>query len=100
MRLHTIALALATVGLTVPAVAAETEPQTVAVRYTDIDLASAEGLKQLDNRLERAARDVCGMDEAQVGSRIPSGHSRDCYRVARRNLDQQLAQLVSRKTRG
>jgi UrcA family protein len=100
MKMHTFALALATIGMAVPALAAEPQSETVAVRYTDLDLTSEAGREQLDNRLERAAREVCGMDELLVGSRLPSGESRTCYREARRNLDRQLAQLVSRKTAG
>jgi UrcA family protein len=100
MKMHSFALALATVALAVPAAAAEDQPPTVGVRYSDLDLTSEAGQKQLDIRLERAAREVCGMNETMVGSHLRSTNSRECYREARRHLDQELAQLVSRKSAG
>ena len=95
MRLHTLALAMAATVLAVP-LAAKDEAPRVAVRYGDLDLTSEAGQRQLDLRLERAAREVCGVDEKAVGSHLHSQHSRVCYREARRDLDQQYAQLVSR----
>ena len=100
MRLQSLALALAAAALAVPAAAAEDEAPTVGVRYSDLDLTSEAGQNELDNRLERAAREVCGMNEKHVGSRIIPQHSRECYREARRELDVQFAQLVSRKSAG
>jgi UrcA family protein len=98
MRLHSFALALATIGLAVPAAAAEDKAPTVAVRYADLDLTSEAGQRQLDMRLERAAREVCGMDETMVGSHLRSTESRTCYREARRDLDREFAELVNRKS--
>lgn len=97
MRMQSLALALAAAGLAAP-VAAEDETPTVGVRYSDLDLTSEAGQRQLDLRLERAVREVCGMNETAVGSRLPSPRSRECYREARRDLDRQYAQLLSRKS--
>ena len=55
MRMQSFALALAAAALSVPATAADEAP-SVGVRYGDLDLTSAEGQRQLDLRLERAAR--------------------------------------------
>jgi len=100
MKMQSLALALAATVLAVPAAATEDEAPSVAVHYSDLDLTSAAGQRQLDLRLERAAREVCGVDEKVVGSHLRSRHSRDCYREARRHLDQEFAQLVSRKSAG
>ncbi len=97
MKMHSLALALAATVLTVPAAATEDEAPSVEVRYSDLDLTSEAGQRQLDRRLERAAREVCGMDEKVVGSYLRPRHSRECYLEARRHLDQEFAQLVSRK---
>lgn len=97
MTMQSLALAIAAAVLAVPVVAADEAP-SVGVRYGDLDLTSAQGQRQLDIRLERAAREVCGVDEKVVGSLLRSPESRLCYREARRNLDQQYAQLVSRKS--
>lgn len=96
MRMQSLALALGAAVLAAP-VAARDEAPTVGVHYGDLDLTSEAGQRQLDLRLERAARDVCGVDEKMTGSHLRADHSRVCYREARRTLDQQYAQLVSRK---
>ena len=97
MRMQSLALALAAAVLAVPVAAADEAP-SVAVRYGDLDLTSEAGQRQLDLRLERAAREVCGVNEKIVGSHLRSQHSQECYREARRELDQQYAQLVTRKS--
>lgn len=97
MRMQSLGLAVAIAVLAAP-VAAKDEAPTVGVRYGDLDLTSEAGQRQLDLRLERAAREVCGLDEKVTGSHLRSHHSRECYREARRNLDQQYAQLVSRRS--
>jgi UrcA family protein len=95
--MHSLALALATAVVAVPAAAAAEQPPSIAVHYTDLDLTSAAGQKQLDRRLERAAREVCRMNETVVGSHLRPSHSVECYREARRNIDREFAELVSRK---
>ena len=77
MKMHSFALALATVVLAVPAAAAEDQPPRVAVHYDDLDLTSEAGQKQLDLRLERAAREVCGVDKTVIGTHLRSTHSRE-----------------------
>ena len=97
MKMQSLALALTAVVLAVPAVAADEAP-SVGVHYGDLDLTSEAGQRQLDRRLERAAREVCGVDEKTTGTYLRSQHSRECYREARRHLDQQYAEVVSRKS--
>ena len=97
MRMQSLALALAATVLAVPATAADEAP-SIGVHYGDLDLTSAAGQRQLDLRLERAAREVCGLNEKAVGSHLRSQHSRECYREARRQLDQQYAAVVNRKS--
>jgi len=97
MRMQSLALAVVAAALAVPAAAAEEAPR-VGVHYGDLDLTSAEGQQKLDQRLERAAREVCGMNQTAVGSHLRSSHSRECYREARRHLDQQYAEAVNRKS--
>ena len=97
MRMQSLALAVVAAALAVPALAADEAPR-IGVRYGDLDLTSAEGQQKLDQRLERAAREVCGMNETAVGSHLRSNHARECYREARRQLDQQYAAVVNRKS--
>jgi UrcA family protein len=82
MRMQSLALALA-VAVAAPATAADEAPR-VAVRYADLDLSTTQGQRELDRRLQKAAREVCGTQEKITGSRLGSEHSRECYREVRR----------------
>ncbi len=96
-----LALALAATALApnaLPALAAEGE--SIAVQYSDLNLASAEGQRVLDRRLERAARNVCGMDEIRVGTRLASREATACYRETRARLDRHFAQLTTAQRQG
>jgi len=97
MSMQSLVLALAAAVVAVPAVAAD-EAEVIRVRYGDLDLTSVEGQRQLDSRLERAAREVCDMNEKVTGSHLRAPTARACYREARRDLDRQYAQLVNRKS--
>lgn len=58
------ALALIATATTVtPTVAQASDPATVSsiVQTADLDLASSDGRRELDRRIARAARDVCGV---------------------------------------
>ena len=65
MRKTTLfALALiATAASVTPTVAQAADPATVSsiVQTADLDLASSDGQRELDRRIVRAARDVCGV---------------------------------------
>ena len=75
------------------------EGDSIAVRYADLDLSTADGVEELDRRIDQAARDVCGYGEFELGSRIPSRELRQCYRDAKRQLDRQFAQIVEEAQR-
>lgn len=100
MKTALLALALTAAGLTAPALAQNAEAYSTVVSYNDLDLATAAGRKTLDFRVEKAARDVCRVDESIVGTRILPKDRRLCYREARRQLDRQLAAVLPRGTAG
>jgi UrcA family protein len=100
MRIQSTILALAAAALAVPAIAADGAGSTVSVRYNDLNLATKAGQEELDRRLERAARNVCGLDAVRTGTRLPSAEARRCYREARATLDKQFASLVRYDARG
>jgi len=54
--------ALAVAAATTPLAAKETDRNAVVVRYADLDLTSEAGASVLLRRIDRAARQVCGMD--------------------------------------
>jgi len=99
-----LAHALAALGLAgaaiSPVMAGETERMTVKVSLSDLDLATAKGQRELDQRLNRAVRTVCRTTSVTTGSRILSQEARDCLAKARTSVKQQLAALSANQQRG
>ncbi len=78
----------------------ETEPAAVAVAYDDLDLATEEGQTQLERRLRRAARYVCGMDIRDAASRFPSREAQLCYAEKVESFDRRIASIVETQAYG
>jgi UrcA family protein len=55
----------------------------VEVRYADLNLASIEGQKTLEQRIDRAAREACSYNTQDAGTRIRSSATVACYNKAR-----------------
>lgn len=103
-----LAAALATVAVATPAFARTAEPVTVIdsagalettatrVAFTDLDLASPAGQAEMDARLRRAARKVCG---SSFGAHPLSEevNTRKCYAHALDTARQTLASAEYRK---
>jgi UrcA family protein len=83
-----------------PALAEPAQPQTFVshVRTADLDLASEQGRRQLQQRLERAAREVCGTpsDLDLVGK----NNVRECRAEAVAKAAGQQEALVASANRG
>lgn len=96
MLKNSLALALASVALlAAPTVSAQqTETRTTGISYDDLDLHTTEGREELDRRIDRAAREVCDLDQSVVGTRIRSRYARECFRDAKRQLARQFAQVI------
>ena len=103
-RSITLAATLAAASLVAaitPAAAADASKAQVEVKYRDLDLSTAEGAKELEHRLNRAAQEVCGMTATTTGTRLPSSEARACYKETRAQLQENFAQLVpAGKSRG
>ncbi len=74
--------------------------EAVAVTYEDLDLSTEQGRDKLEQRLDRAARQVCGLDDSRTGSRIRSKDASDCYKQARKQLTDSLAAATAQKASG
>lgn len=100
--LKNITLALAATALfAAPAVSAqERDTRTTGVSVADLDLSTEEGRRALDQRISNAAREVCGMNEREVGSNIASRESRRCFQDAKRQMQQHFAQRIENESRG
>lgn len=96
MRNFTKAAAIFAAALALaPAVSvAETVQRTTGVSYNDLDLSTEAGRAELEQRIDRAAKQVCGMEESTVGTRIRSREARTCYQQAKRELDQHFADVL------
>lgn len=97
------ALATATLGLAfsaAPAFAGIEAAPTQAVSTAGLDLNTAEGQRMLDQRVERAARRVCNVDQAPIGTRLRSHESRKCLARARASAQSQMAAIVENQQRG
>lgn len=69
--------ALAFAAATTPLAASEADRNAVEVRYADLNLGSEQGADVLLRRLDRAAKQVCGMDTSQRG--FLRRQQRACY---------------------
>lgn len=101
--MKTLALATATIGLAItatPAFAGADELRTQEISFAGLDLETAEGQRMLDQRIERAAREVCGYDEQRVGTRIRSNEARYCLAKARTTAKRQVAAMLEDQRRG
>lgn len=85
-----VALAASAV-IAAPAYAANDEGASVPVRYADLDLSTKDGQDTLERRLDRAAREVCGIDPRTSGFALPSSESRGCYRETIKNFEREVA---------
>ncbi len=100
--MKTLALATAAVGLAftaTPALAGSDYP-SVTVSTEGLDLSTVKGQELLERRINRAARQVCQLDEAVTGTRIQSHQARECVAKARAGVEQQVATLIQDQQRG
>jgi len=101
--MKTIALATATLGLVftaAPALAGPDERPTASISTAGLDLNTAEGQQLLDERIERAARDVCRVNYIRTGTRIRSTEARECVAKARASAQRQMATITQNQRRG
>lgn len=78
-------------GAMVSAPVSAAEGHSVMVRYSDLDLSTAEGQATLERRLHKAAERVCGIDSRTFGAVLPSAESRGCYRETVKNFEREIA---------
>lgn len=98
--MHKILAVAAALGLALPAAPALAEYQSIAVSYGDLDLASPQGQKRLDRRIESAARKVCGYYGRTNASTLESTKARACYKQARAGALTQFAAVVEQRAKG
>lgn len=100
--MKTFALAAAAIGTVIaasPAIAGEPKQQMV-IKYDDLNLSSEAGQKVLERRIEKAARDVCGLDRQQTGTRFKSRSAQKCYVEAKAKATKSFASLIENRRVG
>ena len=95
MRQYLIALSALAVVAASPLAAKD-----FTVNYADLNLKSEQGQKALERRIDKAARDFCGVGVGQTGSRVVPQGTRQCYQDARNAARQQIGQLVEQSQLG
>lgn len=90
-----VAAAFGMLAATQPAFA-----EAIRVEYKDLDLSSEAGQKELDGRINAAARKACGFGEVPVGSRIPSKEARECVANAKKQIEKRVAALADKQVVG
>ena len=88
---QTIIAAAIVAASAVPALAqTATETQSIAVITADLDLSTQAGRSQLDHRIDRAARRVCGFDSNSRDLGVQY-HARACMADAKIAATRQIA---------
>ncbi|MGV2494712.1 UrcA family protein [Pelagerythrobacter aerophilus] len=93
-------LATLTAAAVLGAAATPAVAESLSIPYKDLNLASAEGQKTLDLRIESAVRDFCGMNQTSTGTRIVSGEARQCYAETKKQAQKQFAAIIDRHRLG
>ncbi|MCP5395723.1 MAG: UrcA family protein [Sphingomonadaceae bacterium] len=90
-----VAAAIGSLALATPAAAG-----TMSVEHQDLDLSTAKGQKILQQRINQAAREVCGIDRSRTSSRIQSTEAKRCYAEAKAAANKQFAAVIEEQQLG
>lgn len=81
-------------------IADKSERQRVTnISVDDLDLATPQGQKELNWRMNRAVRDVCQTGRHAIGTRVMSHDARGCIAQARASVQAQVALKMAEQTR-
>lgn len=89
-----IGSALAIMATAAPAMAESDQTRGMVVQYDDLNLASKKGQKELERRIDRAAREICDTGRIQTGTRLRSNDSAKCYRAAKAMANNHMAKVI------
>ncbi len=71
------------------------ETETVEVSYSDLNLATEQGLGSMHSRLKRAASKVCGAQSLSgAGSLSQLSHNKSCYQEALNDALHQVKKVL------
>lgn len=91
-----LAIAATIATFSIPdAAMAQVERQSARIGYADLDLGTEGGQRVLRDRIHRAARKVCRLDEVGTGTHILPADATRCYQQALRDAREQVARAAS-----
>lgn len=73
---------------------------TIKISTKGLDLATPEGQKMLDQRIERAAKSVCRVGYVRTGTRLRSPAAQKCLSKARASAKRQITAIMADQRRG
>lgn len=97
MKTPLIALAASLAAITAAPVLAQ---PSIKIEHRDLDLATPAGQAKLDQRIENAAREVCGLNQKRTGTRTASPKDTKCFRQAKAEVKKQVAAAVAAQQLG
>jgi len=100
MKTPIIALAAASLAITASPALAGGDQQTMTVEYEDLNLASEAGVARLEQRIDKAAREVCGVNAIRTGTRMKSLSGQRCVSDAKAQAMKQFASVIERERLG
>ncbi|WP_379553077.1 UrcA family protein [Erythrobacter sp. W53] len=100
MKTPIIALAAASLAITASPALAGGDQQTMDIQYSDLNLGSEAGIARLENRIEKAAREVCGVQTVRTGTRLKSLSGERCVKNAKAQAMKQFASVIERERLG
>jgi UrcA family protein len=96
-----LAIAATIATFSIPdAAMAQTKRQSVRIGYADLDLDTEAGQRILGERIRRAARKVCRLDEVRTGTHILPADAAECYQQALRGAREQIARATAGQHQG
>jgi len=91
---------LAIVSLAMVAAATPAHAESMQIKYSDLNLASAEGRAALEGRIDRAAKKICGLSPRTTGTRIKSRSAQLCFNETKKAAAAQMAVVVDQNRLG
>lgn len=100
MKTPVLAIAAASLAVTASPALAGDGTNHMTVHHADLDLASKQGVKALESRIDRAARVVCGASTPAVTTLREAAETRRCIAKAKAGSKQHFAAVVEQQRLG
>ncbi len=101
MKTTLLAIGLgAAAAMASPALAVAEDKTSATIYYADLDLLSEDGQRELERRIDRAARSICNSELQRTGTRIRNSAFRECQANIQAQLERRMAAITNDQRRG